>query len=89
MPSASHPPLASCPSFLRCLLQVTAYYAPQFAELRRRCVAGGEAAFLASISRCRKWASRGGKSSAYFARSCDKRCGHGHMHVLEHVHEHV
>ncbi len=53
--------------------QVTAYYAPQFAELRRRCVAGGEAAFLASLSRCRKWASRGGKSAAYFARSCDKR----------------
>lgn len=55
------------------LLQVTAYYAPQFAELRRRCVAGGDAAFLTSISRCRKWASRGGKSAAYFARSCDKR----------------
>lgn len=53
--------------------QVTAYYAPQFAELRRRVVAGGEAAFLASISRCRKWASRGGKSSVYFARTHDKR----------------
>ncbi|PRW32495.1 FAB FYVE-domain PI-3,4-kinase [Chlorella sorokiniana] len=57
----------------RARFQVTAYYAPQFAELRRRCVAGGEAAFLASLSRCRKWASRGGKSAAYFARSCDKR----------------
>ncbi|KAL4855645.1 putative 1-phosphatidylinositol-3-phosphate 5-kinase [Chlorella vulgaris] len=57
----------------RAKFQTVAYYAPQFSELRRRCVAGGEAAFLASISRCRKWASRGGKSAAYFARSCDKR----------------
>lgn len=54
-------------------LQVTAYYAPQFAELRRRCVAGGDSAFLASISRCRKWASRGGKSAVYFARTLDRR----------------
>lgn len=53
--------------------QVTAYYAPQFAELRRRVVAGGEPAFLASISRCRKWATRGGKSAVYFARTHDKR----------------
>lgn len=57
----------------RAKFQVTAYYAPQFAELRRRCVAGGEPAFLASISRCRKWASRGGKSAVYFARTMDKR----------------
>ena len=54
-------------------LQVVAYYAPQFAELRRRCVVSGEAAFLASMSRCRKWESRGGKSNAYFAKSRDDR----------------
>lgn len=65
-PTPSPRPLAAA--------QVTAYYAPQFAELRRRCVAGGEGAYLASISRCRKWASRGGKSAAYFARTSDKRC---------------
>ena len=52
---------------------MVAYYAPQFAELRRRCVVGGEAAFLASMSRCRKWESRGGKSNAYFAKSRDDR----------------
>eukprot|EP00887_Chlorella_sp_A99_P005551 scaffold1.g5551.t1 len=51
----------------------TAYYAPQFADLRARVVEGGEPAFLASISRCVKWASRGGKSAAYFARSKDER----------------
>ena len=66
--------LTLAPCCARSLLQIIAYYAPQFAELRRRCVVGGEQAFLASISRCRKWATRGGKSAAYFARSCDKRC---------------
>lgn len=50
-----------------------AYFAPQFAELRRRSVAGGEAAFVASLSRCRKWDSSGGKSNAYFAKSRDER----------------
>jgi 1-phosphatidylinositol-3-phosphate 5-kinase len=53
--------------------QVVAYFAPQFAELRRKCVAGGEAAFRASLSRCRRWESRGGKSSAYFAKTRDDR----------------
>ncbi|GAB4817632.1 hypothetical protein N2152v2_004678 [Parachlorella kessleri] len=57
----------------RAKFQVVAYYAPQFAELRRRCVAGGEAAYLASLSRCRKWASRGGKSNVYFAKTRDDR----------------
>lgn len=52
---------------------MTAYYAPQFAELRRRVMEGGEAAFTASLSRCRKWASRGGKSNAYFAKTRDDR----------------
>lgn len=52
---------------------MVAYYAPQFAELRGRCVAGGEGVFLASISRCRKWASRGGKSNVYFAKTRDDR----------------
>lgn len=55
------------------LLQTTAYYAPQFAQLRRHCVVGGEAAFLASMARCRKWSSRGGKSSAFFAKTRDDR----------------
>ncbi len=64
----------TCHACLPCL-QVVAYYAPQFAELRRRCVAGGEAAYLASLSRCRKWASRGGKSNVYFAKTRDDRYG--------------
>jgi hypothetical protein len=52
---------------------VVAYFAPQFAELRRRSITGGEAAFVASLSRCRKWDSSGGKSNAYFAKSRDER----------------
>lgn len=55
------------------LAQVVAYFAPQFAELRRRWVAGGEAAFVTSLSRCRKWDSTGGKSNAYFAKTRDER----------------
>ncbi len=38
---------------LRARFSVTAYFAPQFAELRRRCIAGGEAAFVTSLMRCR------------------------------------
>ncbi|GAX78095.1 hypothetical protein CEUSTIGMA_g5537.t1 [Chlamydomonas eustigma] len=57
----------------RAKFQVTSYYAPQFLELRRRCVQGGEEAFLTSLCRCHKWASRGGKSNAYFAKTRDDR----------------
>ena len=57
----------------RCSAQVTAWFAPQFAELRRRCCAGGEEAFLCSLSRCRAWEARGGKTRAYFAKTADDR----------------
>jgi hypothetical protein len=59
--------------WLRARFSVTAYFAPQFAELRRRCIAGREAAYITSLCRCRKWASRGGKSNAYFAKTRDDR----------------
>ncbi len=58
---------------MRARFSVTAYFAPQFAELRRRLVCGGEAAFIASLCRCRRWASRGGKSNAFFAKTRDDR----------------
>ncbi|KAK9796713.1 hypothetical protein WJX73_010097 [Symbiochloris irregularis] len=54
-------------------MQVTAWYAPQFAELRRRVCVGGEEAYLASLSRCRPWEARGGKTRAYFAKTNDDR----------------
>lgn len=34
---------------------------------------GGESAFIASMCRCRRWESRGGKSNAYFAKTRDDR----------------
>ena len=52
---------------------MVAYYAPQFEEMRRRCCSGGTAAYLASLSRSRKWDSRGGKSGSYFAKTHDDR----------------
>ncbi|GLI58582.1 hypothetical protein VaNZ11_000210 [Volvox africanus] len=57
----------------RARFSVTAHFAPQFAELRRRCIQGGEAAFVASMCRCKRWESRGGKSNAYFAKTRDDR----------------
>ena len=52
---------------------VTAYYAAQFAELRKRVVAGGELAFMLSLSRCKRWKPKGGKTMAYFAKTHDER----------------
>ncbi|GFH14419.1 uncharacterized protein HaLaN_10469, partial [Haematococcus lacustris] len=46
---------------------------PQFAELRRRVIQGGEAHFITSLTRCVRWAQRGGKSNAYFAKTRDDR----------------
>ncbi len=54
-------------------VQVVVYYAPQFAELRRQLVQGGEGAFVTSITRCMAWEQRGGKSNAYFAKTRDDR----------------
>ena len=53
--------------------KVVAYYPLQFAELRRRYVVGGELAFLLSLSRCKRWHPRGGKTTAYFAKTHDER----------------
>lgn len=54
-------------------MQITAYFAPQFHQFRSLVLAGGEQQFLASISRCRKWNSKGGKSNVYFAKTRDDR----------------
>lgn len=52
---------------------VVAYYALQFAELRKRLISGGELSFLLSLSRCKRWRPKGGKTMAYFAKTCDER----------------
>lgn len=55
------------------VVQVTAYYATQFDALRELIVEGGQPVFLASLSRCKKWLSQGGKSNVYFAKTRDER----------------
>lgn len=57
----------------RAKFAMTAYYAPQFAAVRRIFVRGGEAAYLASIARCRPWLAQGGKSNVFFAKTRDDR----------------
>lgn len=57
----------------RARFQMTAYYAPHFATLRKLCVAGGEDSFLASMRRCVPWAAQGGKSNVFFAKTRDDR----------------
>ncbi|CAD7699745.1 unnamed protein product [Ostreobium quekettii] len=52
---------------------VVAYFAPQFAKLRSRCIPGGEKSFIMSLSRCKLWRARGGKTKAYFGRTMDER----------------
>ncbi len=56
-----------------CHGQVVAYFAPQFAELRERILAGGHLAFVVCLARCARWASRGGKSNARFFKTRDDR----------------
>jgi hypothetical protein len=53
--------------------KVVAYYPLQFAELRKRAIAGGDLAFLLSLSRCKRWKPKGGKTMAYFAKTHDER----------------
>lgn len=57
----------------RARFQVTIYFAPQFHALRQLLLDGSDALFAASVSRCRQWNSRGGKSQAYFAKTRDNR----------------
>ena len=58
---------------------VTAYYAAQFDAFRQLvCEDSGAAApaissYVASLCRCVKWKTRGGKSNAYFAKTMDDR----------------
>jgi len=52
-------------------LYCTSYYAKQFHALRNFCC--GEETFINSLSRCKSWDARGGKSNATWAKTFDDR----------------
>ncbi|CAB4289569.1 unnamed protein product [Prunus armeniaca] len=47
-------------------------YANQFRDLRNRCCQS-EVDYIASLSRCRNWDAKGGKSKSFFAKTLDDR----------------
>uniref|UniRef100_A0A5B7CCC5 1-phosphatidylinositol-3-phosphate 5-kinase n=1 Tax=Davidia involucrata TaxID=16924 RepID=A0A5B7CCC5_DAVIN len=51
---------------------VVCLYAGQFRDLRNRCCPS-ELDYIASLSRCRNWDAKGGKSKSFFAKSLDDR----------------
>ncbi|KAH1139491.1 hypothetical protein GLYMA_10G218400v4 [Glycine max] len=51
---------------------VICHYFKQFRELRNWCCLS-ELDFIASLSRCRNWDAKGGKSKSYFAKTLDDR----------------
>ncbi|KAJ7969722.1 1-phosphatidylinositol-3-phosphate 5-kinase [Quillaja saponaria] len=51
---------------------VICQYVKQFRELRNRCCSS-ELDYIASLSRCRNWDAKGGKSKSFFAKTLDDR----------------
>ncbi|PWZ16679.1 NAC domain-containing protein 73 [Zea mays] len=51
---------------------VICVHSNQFYNLRRKCCPS-ELAYVASLSRCKRWDAQGGKSKAFFARTIDGR----------------
>ncbi|KAK1403650.1 1-phosphatidylinositol-3-phosphate 5-kinase [Heracleum sosnowskyi] len=49
---------------------VVSLYATEFRDLRRRCCSS-EVDYIASLSRCRNWDAKGGKSKSFFAKTLD------------------
>ncbi|KAM7515190.1 hypothetical protein LguiA_004773 [Lonicera macranthoides] len=51
---------------------VACLYASEFEDLRSRCCSS-ELAYIASLSRCKSWDAKGGKSKSFFAKTRDDR----------------
>lgn len=51
---------------------VTCYYARRFEALRKTCCPS-ELDYVRSLSRCKKWGAKGGKSNVFFAKTLDDR----------------
>ncbi|XP_011038183.1 PREDICTED: putative 1-phosphatidylinositol-3-phosphate 5-kinase FAB1D [Populus euphratica] len=65
-------PLAVSKSFGKGKYSVICLYAKQFRDLRNRCCPS-ELDYIASISRCKNWDAKGGKSRSFFAKTLDDR----------------
>jgi 1-phosphatidylinositol-3-phosphate 5-kinase len=64
--------LAVSKSFGKGKYSVICLYAKQFRDLRNRCCPS-ELDYIASLSRCKKWDAKGGKSNSFFAKTLDDR----------------
>ncbi|KAJ6884737.1 1-phosphatidylinositol-3-phosphate 5-kinase FAB1D isoform X3 [Populus alba x Populus x berolinensis] len=64
--------LAVSKSFGKGKYSVICLYAKQFRDLRNRCCPS-ELDYIASLSRCKKWDAKGGKSKSFFAKTLDDR----------------
>ncbi|KAJ7973966.1 1-phosphatidylinositol-3-phosphate 5-kinase [Quillaja saponaria] len=65
-------PLGFAKSLGREKYSVICQYFNQFRELRNLCCSS-ELDYIASLSRCRNWDAKGGKSKSYFAKTLDDR----------------
>ncbi|XP_059280352.1 putative 1-phosphatidylinositol-3-phosphate 5-kinase FAB1D isoform X1 [Lycium ferocissimum] len=72
--STLHPEVSMGPGKLpgKRKYSVTCLYASEFSHLRGRCCPS-EVDYIASLSRCRKWDAKGGKSKSLFAKTLDDR----------------
>ena len=64
--------LAASKSLGKGKYSVICLYAKQFHDLRNRCCPS-ELDFIASLSRCKNWDAKGGKSKSFFAKTLDDR----------------
>ncbi|XP_010555713.1 PREDICTED: putative 1-phosphatidylinositol-3-phosphate 5-kinase FAB1D [Tarenaya hassleriana] len=62
----------SVKSFEKCKYAVVCLYADKFRELRELCCPS-ESNYIASLSRCKPWDAKGGKSKSVFAKTLDDR----------------
>ncbi|ONM15732.1 putative 1-phosphatidylinositol-3-phosphate 5-kinase FAB1D isoform X3 [Zea mays] len=71
--SSLHPEIAvNGITALKGRYSVICVHSNQFYNLRRKCCPS-ELAYVASLSRCKRWDAQGGKSKAFFARTMDGR----------------
>lgn len=70
--SALHPEICLEKSHGKGKYAVVCLYADRFNDLRKRCCPS-ELDYIASLSRCKNWDAKGGKSKSFFAKTLDDR----------------